>query len=187
MAYTVIAKGKRACIICGDTMPLVEFPAFAYTTKQGKRSTRYSSRCKACEAARRRDRHARQQDKSRAQSREWRERNREYALAKSAEYRGSERGRKARARCQRDRNQRQRVAEGFYTEADIQRFRLLQRGRCAYCKTSMGEKYTIDHIEPVAKGGTNWPSNLQLLCRPCNSRKQDKDPIEWANQIGMLC
>lgn len=30
---------------------------------------------------------------------------------------------------------------------------------------------TIDHVIPLAAGGTNWPANLRPACRPCNSRK----------------
>lgn len=30
---------------------------------------------------------------------------------------------------------------------------------------------TGDHITPLARGGTNDPANIQILCRPCNSRK----------------
>lgn len=33
---------------------------------------------------------------------------------------------------------------------------------------------TIDHITPVSRGGNNERSNLQTLCRPCNSRKGAK-------------
>lgn len=41
--------------------------------------------------------------------------------------------------------------------------------KCKICGTI--ENMTIDHIVPVVKGGQNVISNLQLLCRSCNSRK----------------
>lgn len=44
---------------------------------------------------------------------------------------------------------------------------------CASCGHA-GNDLQIDHIEPVAKGGTNDLSNLQLLCPPCNLTKTDK-------------
>ncbi|WP_033415413.1 HNH endonuclease [Streptomyces canus] len=33
---------------------------------------------------------------------------------------------------------------------------------------------TADHIAPKAQGGTDSPDNVQVLCRPCNSRKRDQ-------------
>jgi 5-methylcytosine-specific restriction endonuclease McrA len=36
------------------------------------------------------------------------------------------------------------------------------------------EKLTVDHVVPVALGGTSNPDNLQPLCRRCNSRKGKK-------------
>ena len=33
---------------------------------------------------------------------------------------------------------------------------------------------TIDHILAKAKGGPNVPSNLQLMCKPCNEAKADR-------------
>lgn len=41
--------------------------------------------------------------------------------------------------------------------------------RCVQCKST--DDLCIDHIRPVALGGTNDLDNLQVLCRPCNSRK----------------
>jgi len=33
----------------------------------------------------------------------------------------------------------------------------------------------VDHIVPRARGGQNEPTNLQLLCEPCNASKGAKD------------
>ena len=54
------------------------------------------------------------------------------------------------------------------------RQRVWQRydGRCAeFAATSYLE---FDHIVPVAKGGCNSDTNVQLLCRGCNSKKSDR-------------
>jgi 5-methylcytosine-specific restriction endonuclease McrA len=34
----------------------------------------------------------------------------------------------------------------------------------------------VDHVVPVAKGGTRDDANLQTLCQPCNCGKSDRDP-----------
>ncbi|MDL2271251.1 HNH endonuclease, partial [Methanobrevibacter sp. OttesenSCG-928-I08] len=47
--------------------------------------------------------------------------------------------------------------------------------RCAECGTSKeNAELEIDHIIPVAKGGSNDIDNLQVLCRDCNRGKSDK-------------
>ena len=50
-----------------------------------------------------------------------------------------------------------------------------QDGRCNGCDNDYLEKdLTLDHIDPVSKGGTNDLSNLQLLCHNCNSIKGNR-------------
>ena len=48
------------------------------------------------------------------------------------------------------------------------------KGRCAICGEFVPcNDFTIDHIIPLAKGGTNELDNLQCACRTCNVMKQD--------------
>lgn len=90
------------------------------------------------------------------------------------------------------RNRRARVkdAEGSHTPADVRAIFEHQRGMCASCGVKLfksgASKYHVDHVMPLAKGGTNWPSNLQCLCPSCNRSKSAKLPEEWAAQRGML-
>lgn len=44
--------------------------------------------------------------------------------------------------------------------------------QCACCRKY--GKVTIDHVVPLAQGGTSDLNNLQLLCNRCNHRKNDK-------------
>lgn len=89
---------------------------------------------------------------------------------------------------QHERNRRalKRGAEGSHTVADIARIREMQRDRCACCRAPLRGKGNIDHIVPLAAGGSNWPSNLQMLCRTCNLSKRATDPIAFMQSRGML-
>lgn len=56
------------------------------------------------------------------------------------------------------------------------RVKIFQRdkSRCRLCGTTATRaRLEIDHIIPVAKGGTNDESNLQVLCVTCNQGKSD--------------
>lgn len=45
-------------------------------------------------------------------------------------------------------------------------------GLCLHCRSD--DDLTIDHVHPISLGGTDDLSNLQLLCRRCNSSKKDR-------------
>ena len=56
----------------------------------------------------------------------------------------------------------------------------IQEGICAGCKISFPfRNFTIDHIVPRARGGTDHVDNLQLLCNACNSLKGTKTQAEF--------
>lgn len=77
-------------------------------------------------------------------------------------------------------------AEGHHTRHEIEALYAKQGGRCVYCTKALGKKYEADHIQPLARGGSNWIGNIQLTCKPCNNRKRATDPIEYARRIGLL-
>lgn len=47
---------------------------------------------------------------------------------------------------------------------------------CPYCGCSMDDVRhpTRDHVQPKAKGGADEPSNILIVCKPCNQDKADQ-------------
>jgi len=62
----------------------------------------------------------------------------------------------------------------------------LQKGKCPCCKLPLGKNYHIDHIMPLALGGTNTDDNVQLLRATCNEQKQAKHPRDFMWSRGFL-
>jgi len=48
---------------------------------------------------------------------------------------------------------------------------------CVYCGAT--NNLTLDHIVPLASGGTHCEDNLVVACLSCNCSKQDKPLEEW--------
>lgn len=123
-------------------------------------------------------------DRARAIARKWAQNNadamREWREANPAKVKAYAALNKSRRRARIE------ATPGHFTKSDIDRIRRLQAGKCAYCKASLESGYHIDHIVALCRGGTNFPSNLQLCCGPCNVRKSARDPIEFAQSIGYL-
>jgi 5-methylcytosine-specific restriction endonuclease McrA len=129
--------------------------------------------------------------------------NRERDAAKSAAYRSKNRERCAAQRrayraanpekvAESNRNRRaiKRNADGRHTAADVRRIFEHQQGLCANCLCKLfksgKKKFHVDHIMPLARGGSNDRLNLQCLCPQCNLSKNAKDPIAWAREQGRL-
>ena len=78
------------------------------------------------------------------------------------------------------------TATGSHTAEDIKDIYKMQNGKCAYCKAEVGSSYHIDHIQPLSLGGSNNRDNIQITCPTCNMKKSYKDPIDYAQSLGLL-
>lgn len=63
---------------------------------------------------------------------------------------------------------------------------VLQKGKCACCGLPLGASYHMDHVIPLALGGSNTDDNIQLLRQRCNSQKGKKHPIDFMQSRGFL-
>ena len=60
----------------------------------------------------------------------------------------------------------------------------LQEGICNGCRVAFPfRNFTVDHIIPRSRGGTDHPDNLQLLCAACNSLKGNRTQPELVVEL----
>lgn len=86
-------------------------------------------------------------------------------------------------------NRRARIKEvgGTLSKDIFDKLFKLQKGKCACCKVDLKNVTPhIDHVHPIALGGKNSDSNVQLLCQPCNNQKSAKHPIDFMQSKGFL-
>lgn len=91
-------------------------------------------------------------------------------------------------RCihQQNRKARKQQGGGQLSPDLAQRLLVLQKGKCACCHKSLDDGYHLDHNMPLALGGANEDSNIQLLCPFCNLSKSAKHPVDFMQQKGFL-
>lgn len=76
---------------------------------------------------------------------------------------------------------------GIHTADDLATIFSNQNGRCVYCRSDLTKTDRhVDHIMPLALGGSNGPENLQYLCRPCNQSKGAQHPNDFARKRALL-
>lgn len=85
-----------------------------------------------------------------------------------------------------NRRARERNANGRLSQGLFARLFALQKRRCAACRDVTPKGMHLDHIVPLAGGGTNEDTNIQLLCPECNFDKRARDPVEFMQSRGML-
>jgi 5-methylcytosine-specific restriction endonuclease McrA len=80
-------------------------------------------------------------------------------------------------------------APGRHTANDILELLERQGYRCAapHCGVDILRNYHVDHIVPLARGGSNWPDNLQVLCPTCNMSKKATPMDEWLARLPSVC
>lgn len=85
-----------------------------------------------------------------------------------------------------NRRAKKREAGGQLSKNIAEKLFKMQRGKCACCGQPLGNDYHLDHIMPLALGGSNTDNNVQLLRARCNLQKRAKHPIDFMQQRGFL-
>lgn len=118
--------------------------------------------------------------------RDWRAKNPDKARAIVAAY--AERNKEEKRVRVRNRRARKRQAQGRHTAGEIKALVKRQKNRCANsaCRASLKDGYHADHIVALVSGGSDWITNIQLLCPPCNQGKGAKHHLDWSRQNGLL-
>jgi len=118
-----------------------------------------------------REYYAKHQEERNVRFKEWYQNNRERVMARTNEWRRShpQESREIYAR----RHAREKGADGAHTVKEWEGLNNLFGHSCLACgKTGM--PLTRDHIIPLKSGGSDDISNIQPLCKSCNSSKHTK-------------
>src|ERR1700689_71702 len=76
-----------------------------------------------------------------------------------------------RIRKEREKAQKLRKSAWWHTQ--------LQKGVCHYCgKKFAASELKMDHVVPIARGGTSTAGNIVAACKPCNRDKRLTTPAE---------
>lgn len=74
------------------------------------------------------------------------------------------------------RREREKAAVGFATADQVAARVSFFGSVCVYCGAPWEH---IDHVIPIARGGSKWPANLRPACGRCNRSKGSKRLVEW--------
>lgn len=67
--------------------------------------------------------------------------------------------------------------QGGITSGELMAWKKAQPKVCYWCGKKCAP--TVDHYMPLSKGGPHEVENLVIACRPCNTKKNSKDPEQF--------
>ena len=186
--------GIKTCAKCHAEKSLSEF----HSKKNGRDGLK--AICKPCESERTSAWYLENKERRNAIAKAWAAANVERVKANQSAWNISNPGRvkattakwdalnKDRKRIHgQNRRSRVRKTGGKLSTGLAERLFKLQRGKCACgCGQPLGDDFHLDHIMPLALGGTNTDDNIQLLRAMCNKQKYMKHPIDFMQQKGFL-
>lgn len=73
--------------------------------------------------------------------------------------------------------------EPAFTENDIACLRKAQGDACYYCGTSIRNGAQVEHLDPLAWGGSNGFANIMLACASCNTAKHSLNERQFWRKI----
>jgi hypothetical protein len=147
-----------------------------------KRALRWWRTHAETEKQKSRQRHADNPEHKNAPRRKWRKENAQYLREYYRKYRAANVLAIKAAKI--NSSSKRRAAPGRHTAADIRNLVIVQENLCTYCQCDLAVSgFHVDHIQPLARGGTNNPDNLCLSCPTCNVRKQDMNAAEFIARL----
>lgn len=170
-----VSKNRTRCSGCSERTAELRRQAFnrltpeqqiAFLKRGCEKTKRLYQKAKAAGKKRRRI----MTDRDRALHRKWIEANRSRTNATALLWR--QKNPERAAMLSQRRRARKRGAEGSHTLEEWLDILKRHDHRCAHCKEKT--KLTKDHVIPLSKNGSDYASNLQPLCKPCNSRKGNR-------------
>ena len=169
---------NRICSKCHEQKPIEQF------SRDLRRRDGYVSACKSCCALSAKRWYQANKVKALETSSKWRSLNKLRERETAAAYRKNN----AESFRIKNRNRRAAIANvgGRLSKGIEEKLYKLQQGKCTCCGIPLNGKYHLDHILPLALGGSNHDRNVQLLHPLCNLKKRSTHPVEFMQKMGYL-
>lgn len=172
---------QRACNKCGVAFPRTD----EYWHKNCRNKDGLAINCKGCMKLRASDRYTEKKAEINARKRAFYHNQKRRILNQQKDYRNRNRN-AVRLRLRESRHRRRArelEVEGSHTKEDILLQYRSQHGKCWWCAKPVGNKYHVDHVRPITRGGSDNPENLVIACPFCNRSKKNKLPHEWDGRM----